>query len=255
MIIIRWIVMSLFYYFICSSEMNHIFSGRRNWTLVRTNIFMFTPSFQVIFNDPVANLEIPVYNRYILSLFVIILRRLFSFLACSNPTIRESIIDIQLLFAERGIFLATCILVIALCIPRLVVLYTQRPDTSIRYNLPVTAFQWYWNIRWERKETELYMEQSENLKKRLPYLLETSDCRVIPYGLNTTFFVTSNDVLHAFSLPNAFVKCDAVPRRLNALTVRINHPRVFFRQCSELCRVRHSYIPIKLEVINIRSAN
>ena len=63
------------------------------------------------------------------------------------------------------------------------------------------------------------------------------------------FFITSNDVLHAFSIPAAFVKCDAVPRRLNAISLNFPHPRVFYRQCSELCRVRHSYIPIKLEVV------
>ena len=212
---------------------------------------MFTPSYQIIFHDPVTNLEIPIYNRYILSLFVLILRSLFSVLACSNPMQRDSIIDLQAVFAERRIFIRTCITVFVLCIPRLVVLYSQRPDASARYNLPVTAFQWYWNIRSEGQETELYIEQADSIRKRLPYLLETSDCRVIPYGLNTTFFVTSNDVLHSFSIPSAFVKCDAVPRRLNAITVFITHPRIFFGQCSELCRVRHSYIPIKLEVVNI----
>lgn len=56
-------------------------------------------------------------------------------------------------------------------------------------------------------------------------------------------------MLHSFSIPTAFVKCDAVPRRLNAISLKFNHPRVFYRQCSELCRVRHSYIPIKLEVL------
>ena len=45
-------------------------------------------------------------------------------------------------------------------------------------------------------------------------------------GINTTFYVTSNDVLHAFSLPRTFSKCDAVPRRLNAIS--ISFPRLGF---------------------------
>jgi len=94
------------------------------------------------------------------------------------------------------------------------------------------------------------MTQLENVKgKRNPYLLETSDCRVVPMGISTTFYVTSNDVLHAFSLPRTFSKCDAVPRRLNAISISFPRPRIFYRQCSELCRVGHSYIPIKVEAV------
>ena len=210
---------------------------------------MFHPSLQLDFYDPISNFEIPLYNRFILSLFLLICRGLFAILFSSNPMRGESMINLNILFAERRVFISTCLVVLSLCFPRLVILYTQSPDTQVRYSLPVTAYQWYWTIGWERSETELYIEQIENVKLRAVFQLETSDCRVIPLRINTTFFITSNDVLHAFSIPAAFVKCDAVPRRLNAISLNFPHPRVFYRQCSELCRVRHSYIPIKLEVV------
>jgi len=186
-------------------------------------------------------------------LFVLICRRLAIILLCSNPISRESIINLFLLFTERRVFISTCIVVVSLCLPRLVILYTQSPDTENRYSVPVTAYQWYWTIRWEGIETELYMK-TDNVDKGMPFLMETSDCRVVPTRVTTTFFVTSNDVLHAFSLPTAFLKCDAVPRRLNALSISTPHPGIFFRQCSELCRVRHSYIPIKVEAIDPTNA-
>ena len=63
------------------------------------------------------------------------------------------------------------------------------------------------------------------------------------------FYVTSNDVLHAFSLRRTYSKCDAVPRHLNAISISFPRPRVFYRQCSEFCRVGHSYIPIKVEAV------
>merc|ERR1719457_179870 len=76
----------------------------------------------------------------------------------------------------------------------------------------------------EGNEAELYISRLENVKrKRNPYLLETSDCRVVPIRINTTFYITSNDVLHAFSLPGTFSKCDAVPRRLNAMSISFPH--------------------------------
>lgn len=212
---------------------------------------MFHPSFQLDFYDPLTNLELPLYNRFILSLFVLICRGLFTVLFASNPIRRESIIDLAIVFIERRVFISTCLTVVSLCVPGLIILYTQGPDINTGYAMPVVAYQWYWTLRWERAETEMYIEQISNVNKRIPYLTETSDCRVLPMGINTTFYITSNDVLHAFSLPAAFVKCDAVPRRLNAIRVLFPHPRIMFRQCSELCRVRHSYIPIKIEITSL----
>jgi cytochrome c oxidase subunit 2 len=210
---------------------------------------MFHPSLQLDFYDPISNFEIPTYNGFILSLFFLICRGLLTILLCSNPIQRESIVNLNILFVERRVFISTCLVVLSLCFPRLVILYTQNPDTQVRYSLPVTAYQWYWTIGWERSEVEIYIDQLENIKLRTAFQIETSDCRVIPLRINTTFFITSNDVLHAFSIPAAFVKADAVPGRLNAISLNFSHPGVFYRQCSELCRVRHSYIPIKLEVI------
>merc|ERR1719376_937014 len=102
----------------------------------------------------------------------------------------------------------------------------------------------------EASQTELYKSRLESVQGTInPFLLETSDCRVVPIRINTTFYITSNDVLHAFSLPTTFSKCDAVPWRLNAISVNFSHPRVYYRQCSELCGVGHSYMPIKVEAV------
>jgi len=189
---------------------------------------MFSPSLQINFYDPIANLEIPLYNRYILSLFLLICRRLVTILVSSNPLDRESTVDMQLLFAERRVFASSCSILIALCCPRITILYTQNPDIQIGYSLPVTAYQWYWSIRWEASQTELYKSRLESVQGTInPFLLETSDCRVVPIRINTTFYITSNDVLHAFSLPTTFSKCDAVPRRLNAISVNFSHSRVW----------------------------
>lgn len=212
---------------------------------------LFYPSLQLDFYDPLTNLELTLYNGFILSLFVLICRGLFTVLVASNPLGRESIVNLATIFLEGRVFISTCLTVVSLSVPRLIILYTQRPDINTGYALPVVAYQWYWTIGWERNEIELYMEQLSNTKKRITYLTETSDCRLLPIRVNTTFYITSNDVLHAFSLPAAFMKCDAVPRRLNAIRVLFPHPRIMYGQCSELCRVRHSYIPIKIEVLSL----
>jgi len=201
------------------------------------------------FQDPLGRIEMPLYNRFILSLFVLICRGLFMPIACSNPFIKESAVDLDDFISEIRIFISTSLVVISLCIPRLIILYTQNPDKRSNYVFPVTAYQWYWSLGWSRNEIEINLNRSMS-SYRATYLLETRDCRVIPLRITTTFYITSNDVLHAFSLPSVFIKCDAVPRRLNTMMSDFVHPRVIYGQCSELCRVRHSYIPIKLEVLN-----
>jgi len=46
------------------------------------------------------------------------------------------------------------------------------------------------------------------------------------------------------------MKADAVPRRLNSLFMRSNTPGVVYRQCSEICRVNHSFMPICIEFVD-----
>nr|BCM73299.1 cytochrome c oxidase subunit II [Pegea confoederata] len=215
---------------------------------------MFSPSLQMNFYDPMANMELTLYNGSMLALFFLISLGLASLVICTSPGFGYSNIGLNYLQSEMGMFVSTCLVAMSLSLPGLVVLYTQGPDSKTEFMLPVTAFQWYWVMGWENHETELMMENLSNLSSGSPYLLETTDSGVVPMGASTTFYITSSDVLHSFSLPASFVKCDAVPGRLNALLVKFPHPGVQYGQCSELCGVGHSYMPIKIEVVNTKDA-
>ena len=48
-------------------------------------------------------------------------------------------------------------------------------------------------------------------------------------------------------MPKIAIKVDAIPRRLNIISIRSLTPRSFYRQCSEICGVNHSFIPIHVE--------
>ena len=50
-------------------------------------------------------------------------------------------------------------------------------------------------------------------------------------------------------MPAAAVKIDAVPGRLNQVHFKFDTPGVYYGQCSELCGVRHAYMPIELRVL------
>jgi heme/copper-type cytochrome/quinol oxidase subunit 2 len=43
---------------------------------------------------------------------------------------------------------------------------------------------------------------------------------------------------------------DACPGRLNQVQLLITRPGVFYGQCSEICGVNHSFMPIAVQVVD-----
>jgi heme/copper-type cytochrome/quinol oxidase subunit 2 len=73
---------------------------------------------------------------------------------------------------------------------------------------------------------------------------------VLPHSVNVKLIITSKDVLHSFAVPALGIKMDAVPGRLNQVTVFITQPGVYYGQCSELCGVNHAFMPITIHAIS-----
>src|SRR3546814_4627387 len=69
-------------------------------------------------------------------------------------------------------------------------------------------------------------------------------CLVLPVGRPIKILLTGADVIHSFSIPAFWLKEDAVPGRINERTFTIEKPGVYYGQCSELCGVRHGFMPI-----------
>lgn len=55
---------------------------------------------------------------------------------------------------------------------------------------------------------------------------------------------TAGDVLHSWAVPALGVKADAVPGRLNQISVYIKRNGMYYGQCSELCGVNHGFMPM-----------
>lgn len=64
--------------------------------------------------------------------------------------------------------------------------------------------------------------------------------------------LTSMDVIHSWTIPSINLKIDTIPNQLNNQIMKINKPGLLFGQCSEICGINHSFIPIKLESINFK---
>lgn len=82
-------------------------------------------------------------------------------------------------------------------------------------------------------------------------MLEVDNRVIVPELTHTRIIVTGADVIHSFACPALGIKCDAYPGRLNQVSVLINREGTFYGQCSEICGILHSSMPIVIESVSI----
>jgi heme/copper-type cytochrome/quinol oxidase subunit 2 len=89
------------------------------------------------------------------------------------------------------------------------------------------------------------------LEKGTLRMLEVDNRVILPELTHVRFIVTAADVIHSLACPALGLKCDAYPGRLNQVSVLINREGVFYGQCSEICGILHSSMPIVIESVSI----
>ena len=141
-----------------------------------------------------------------------------------------------------------------LALPSLRLLYLLDEQTNSGIILKRTAHQWYWRYEIPMSENvsfDSYIIPETDLAVGDYRLLEVDNRATLPYQIETTVITTSADVLHSFALPSIGVKIDAVPGRLNTISIFVEKPGVYYGQCSEICGANHSFIPIVVEAIRL----
>lgn len=121
--------------------------------------------------------------------------------------------------------------------------------------LKAIGFQWGWTYSYPDFgdfEFTANMKKKEETTPEL-YRFEADNRIVVPVGETIRVVTTARDVIHAWALPNFAIKVDAVPGRLNETWFKADKEGVYYGQCSEICGVRHSAMPIAVEVVS-RSA-
>ena len=96
---------------------------------------------------------------------------------------------------------------------------------------------------------DAYMVSTDDLEIGQLRLLEASPVVWLPLGYTYRFLITSTDVSHSWAVPSLGVKVDACPGRLNQVYVTFMREGLFYGQCSELCGINHSFMPITIRVL------
>jgi cytochrome c oxidase subunit 2 len=136
-------------------------------------------------------------------------------------------------------------------IPSIKVLYLIEESKSPSITTKVVGHQWYWS--YESKIIKQVEKESFIEPSTISRLLKSTEGLVIPFYWWTRLVVTSTDVIHSWTIPSIGVKADALPGRLNQLTIFSKRPGLFLGQCSEICGANHSFIPTHVLVSTIKS--
>ena len=147
--------------------------------------------------------------------------------------------------------LVPCLILILMAVPSFKLLYSQDKIPPADVTIKAIGYQWYWGYEYpdENIVFDSYMIEDSELQPGQPRLLSVDNEIVVPVDKVIKVLITANDVLHAWALPSFGVKRDAVPGRINETWFKADRTGTFYGQCSELCGIKHAFMPITVKVV------
>lgn len=151
------------------------------------------------------------------------------------------------------------VILILIAFPSFKLLYLMDEVSDPSMSVLAEGHQWYWSYQYpdfldsndEFIEFDSYIVPESDLEEGALRMLEVDNRVILPELTHVRFIITAGDVIHSFAVPSLGVKCDAYPGRLNQVSVFINREGVFYGQCSEICGILHSSMPIVIESVSL----
>ena len=151
------------------------------------------------------------------------------------------------------------VILILIAFPSFKLLYLMDEVSDPSMSVLAEGHQWYWSYQYpdfldsndEFIEFDSYIVPESDLEEGGLRMLEVDNRVILPELTHVRFIITAGDVIHSFSCNSLGIKCDAYPGRLNQVSVFINREGVFYGQCSEICGILHSSMPIVIESVSL----
>ena len=151
------------------------------------------------------------------------------------------------------------LILVLIAFPSFKLLYLMDEVTDPSLSVLAEGHQWYWSYEYpdflnsdgDFVEFDSYLVPESDLEEGALRMLEVDNRVIIPEITHTRFILTAADVIHSFAVPALGIKCDAYPGRLNQFSVLINRLGTFYGQCSEICGILHSSMPIVIESVSL----
>lgn len=154
-----------------------------------------------------------------------------------------------------------CIILLIMAVPSAELLIKLEDSRDPDMTVVATGYQWRWHYTYQGEGVAFYSSLArDSAFARLKgsgidpetvdnYLLDVDKPLVVPVGAKVRLLLTSNDVLHAWWVPELAIKKDAIPGFVNETWFQAEVTGTFRGQCAELCGMDHGYMPIVVEVV------
>jgi cytochrome c oxidase subunit 2 len=155
-------------------------------------------------------------------------------------------------------------ILVVMAIPAAEVILKMEDTRNSELSVKVTAYQWKWEYQYmdagEGIDFFSTLAQSSNFARQLRsgidpktvpnYLLEVDKPFVIPSGTKVRLLLTSQDVIHAWWVPDFGAKRSAIPGFVNELWFKVDAGKegIYRGQCTSLCGRDHGFMPIVVDV-------
>ena len=128
--------------------------------------------------------------------------------------------------------------------------------TDADITLQVTGIQWKWKYTYVDEDVSFVSSLAQSSRDVISdptgnenYLLEVDEPVVLPINKKVRFLFHSDDVIHAWWVPELAVKQDSIPGFINDSWATIEKPGIYRGQCAELCGKDHGFMPIVVNAV------
>src|ERR1700683_4909052 len=156
------------------------------------------------------------------------------------------------------------VILVAMAIPAARVILFMEDTRNSELSIRVTGYQWKWQYQYMGAADGVNffstLKQESNFARQLRsgidpnsvqnYLLDVDNPLVVPSGTKVRVLLTSQDVIHAWYVPDFGIKRSAVPGFINELWFRVDPGKegLYRGQCAALCGRDHGFMPVVVEV-------
>ncbi len=241
--IMKFILLSIFTFLLGSKALAE---QPKNWQLGYQKSVTSVMDDLVFMHDYIL---LPIITAISVFVLFLILYAVWKFKASKNPNPTKTSHNTLL---EVLWTVIPCLILVVIAIPSFKLLYKQDVIPKADITIKAIGYQWYWGYEYPDQKIafEASMIETKDLKPGQPRLLATDKHVVVPVNKVVKVLITANDVLHAWALPAFGVKRDAVPGRINETWFKAEKEGIFYGQCSELCGIKHAFMPITVEVVS-----
>ena len=239
----KFFLLSIFTFLLGS---NALAEQPKNWQLGYQKSVTSVMDDLVFMHDYIL---LPIITAISIFVLFLILYAVWKFKASKNPNPTKTSHNTLL---EVLWTVIPCLILVVIAIPSFKLLYKQDVIPKADITIKAIGYQWYWGYEYPDQKIafEASMIETKDLKPGQPRLLATDKHVVVPVNKVVKVLITANDVLHAWALPAFGVKRDAVPGRINETWFKAEKEGIFYGQCSELCGIKHAFMPITVEVVS-----